>query len=55
MHNYRTEVQFLIHVFMHSGVTYFIAITLNKNAHRSIAYNTIIVVINILYKLKDMC
>ena len=42
-------------VFMHSGIAYFISITLNKNAHRPIAYNTVIIVINILYKLKDMC
>ena len=40
---------------MHSGITYFIPIALDKNAHSSIAYNTIIVVINVLYKLKDMC
>ncbi|MBS6929904.1 MAG: hypothetical protein KH170_03990, partial [Lachnospiraceae bacterium oral taxon 082] len=28
---------------------------LDKNAHISIAYNTIVIVINILYKLIDMC
>ena len=38
-----------------SGIAYFISITLDKNAHSSIAYNTIIVVINVLYKLKYMC
>ena len=31
------------------------AITFDENAHSPIAYNTIVVVINILYKLKDMC
>ena len=40
---------------MHSGIAYFIFIALDKNVHSSIAYNTIIVVINVLYKLKDMC
>ena len=40
---------------MHSGIAYLIAITLNKNTHSPIADNTIIVVINIFYKLKDMC
>ena len=40
---------------MHSGIAYLIAITLNKNTHSSIADNTIIVVINIFYKLEDMC
>ena len=40
---------------MHSGIAYLIAITLNKNTHSPIADNTIIVVINIFYKLEDMC
>ena len=39
---------------MHSGITHFISITLDKNAHSPIAYNTIIVVINIFYKLEYM-
>jgi len=40
---------------MHSGIAYFISIVLDKNTHSSIAYNTIVIVINILYKLIDMC
>ena len=39
---------------MHSGIAYFIYIALDKNAHSSIAYNTIIVIINVFYKLEDM-
>ena len=41
-------------VLMYSGITYLIAITLNQNTHSSIADNTIIVVIDIFYKLEDM-
>lgn len=40
---------------MHSVIAYFISIALDKNAHSSIAYNMIVIVINILYKLIDMC
>lgn len=39
---------------MHSGITNFIPVAFNKNAHSPIAYNTVIIVINVLYKLKNV-
>lgn len=40
---------------MHGGITDFIPIAFNKNAHSSVTYNTIIIVINVFYKLKNLC
>lgn len=39
---------------MHSAITNFIPVPFNKDAHSSIAYNTVIIVINVLYKLKNV-
>lgn len=39
---------------MHSGITNFIPVAFNKNAHSPIAYNTVIIVINVLYNLKNV-
>ena len=39
---------------MHSCTAYIISIALDENTHSPIAYNTIIVIINVFYKLEDM-